>query len=51
LTLCGPRQFAVAGVIVYCQDPEGTELSVHVSALIVPVQAAPITCSTPVVAL
>ena len=51
LTLSGPRQFAVAGVIVYCQEPAGTPLSMQVSALIVPVQLAPIVWRTPVVAL
>lgn len=50
-TLCGPRQFAVAGVIVYCHDPAGTPFSVQVSAAIVPEQLLPMVCSTPVVAL
>ena len=51
LTLSGPRQLAVAGVTVYCQEPAGTPFSVQVSAAIVPVQALPMVCTTPVVAL
>jgi hypothetical protein len=49
--LSGPRQFAVAGVTVYCQVPDGTLLSVQVSPTIVPVHALRIVCRTPVEAL
>jgi hypothetical protein len=51
LALSGPRQFAVAGVTVYFQEPKGTPFSVQLSAAIVPAQLAPIVCNTPVVAL
>src|SRR5262249_38145313 len=47
LGLSGPRQLAVAGVTVYCHEPAGTLFSVHVSAVIVPVQLLPIVCRTP----
>ena len=48
LALSGPRQLAVAGVMVYCHEPAGTLFSVHVSAVIVLEQFAPIVCRTPV---
>lgn len=47
----GPRQFAVAGVTVYFQEPKGTPFSVQLSAAIVTAQLAPIACKAPVVAL
>jgi hypothetical protein len=46
LALSAPRQcWAKSGVVVYCQEPPGTSLSVQVSALTVPVQAVRIVCA------
>ena len=47
LALSGPRQLLVAGVTLYCHEPDGTLFSVQVSAAIVPVQLAPMVCRTP----
>jgi hypothetical protein len=42
-----PVQAASDGVTVYVQLPAGTEASVQVSAVSVPVQPAPIVCAVP----
>jgi hypothetical protein len=41
LLLSAPTHAPCAGVTVYCQDPEGTDVSVHVSAVTVPEHAEP----------
>ena len=49
--LSGPRQFARLAVIVYCQLPRPTEVSVQVRAASVPAQLLPTVASAPVEAL
>src|SRR6188472_829715 len=45
LVLSSPRQLSpLSGVIVYCQLPKGTPYSVQVSAVIVPLQPACVSC-------
>jgi hypothetical protein len=51
LALSAPVHAPCVGVTVYFHDPEGTEVSVHVSALTVPEHPDPMVWSTSVVAL
>ncbi len=45
LALSTPRQFApYTGVIVYCQLPNGTPVSMQVSVVTTPAQPASVTC-------